>query len=153
VGVWQGVGGEAIVYDGCHVSFIEDLSNEPPILAGLRNIARAGVVDVRDYGDPAPYYRTAMVWRGARLHSRSILVEYRWIARWDGASMRLPAARLVRVRELEALSTSARMLLCARRVVPTEAQIAAEWGVPLRRRPPGPPNAVRDIFCPTDDCE
>lgn len=58
VGVWQSADREeAFAYDGCTVRFIDYLTQEPAIFAGERNIARAFVVNVRNFADPFPYFR------------------------------------------------------------------------------------------------
>lgn len=110
----------------------------------------AASFDVRDYGDPAPFYRTASEWRGPRLSSVSILYDDA-VARWDGSALRTASGPLVRVTAVDELGDTARALLCVDRVVPTEEQIAREMGLPVRERR-GPPDAIGDILCPTDDC-
>lgn len=151
-GVWQSASRDyAFVYDGCSVRLVDYLHREPAIFAGLRNVARAFVIDVRDYADPFPYFRTRARWDGERLQSVSIL-GLRTIATWDGERFWWPYPEphpYVRVRVAGELGRMARDLVFVERFTPTEAEIAAAAaGVPMPPDDGGPRDYVRDMMQP-----
>lgn len=134
VGVYQTADREAaFVYDGCTVRFVHTFGMEPPMFLGLRDVAGAFVVDVRDYAEPFPYFRAPASWRGPGLRSVSLLIE-RDFGRWDGVRFVAREGVYQRVERAEDLTDEARALLGVDRVVPTETELAERCGVPM----PGP---------------
>ncbi len=134
VGVWQDTTSSyALVFDGCYVSFEYTGAREHAPDADLRSLAGGAlVVEWRELGDPPPYFRAHARWQGDLLLSTSIIGE-RPVARWDGTAMRglwSGAGPLRRVSTVSALRRQARRLLCVDRVVPTEAELARERGIP-----------------------
>ncbi len=156
IGVWQSLDGDRVfVYDGCSVRFENSLSVPPEmaLFTGWRNVARAFTVDVRDYADPFPYFRTRATWSGDSLWSSSILAE-REVCRWDGERFTLGdgSSPFVRARNTADLGIVARDLLFADRFLPTEEELAAERGVPMPPEGLPPLDYIQSMMCPTGAC-
>lgn len=156
VGVWQAGGESTFVYDGCSVRFVYSFTVPPEMamFTGMRNIARAFVVDARDYADPMPYFRARAIWHGEWLTSTSILGT-RDVARWDGErfTWRDREQTYARVESVDELTPSSRDLLFTDRFIPTEEELAAERGVPMPPPDAPPLDYLESMMCPTGRCE
>jgi len=155
IGVWQTANSdESFVYDGCTVRYTNDLTQEPEMFAGLRNVALRFVADVREFADPFPYFRAPAEWRDDELWAVSLLGENQ-IAHWEYGRFwrRRPLRELSRVTRPEALTPKSRRLLDVETVVPTEAELAARHGVEMPPAGTPRPGLIQSIMCPTGDCD
>ena len=151
--MWQSHDREsALIYDGCSVRFVDFLPHDPIIFFGQRTIARAFHVEVQDYGEPFPYFRSRARWVGDWLQSVSI-IGLLHLGRWDGERFLLHTERpTIAATTIAELGTAARALLLVERSVPTEEELAAERGVPMPPADGCVPDYVERMMDPTTGC-
>lgn len=139
VGLWiDEVEGElAFVYDGCTVTFTWAMglrdSNDPfRYFQTERGLVR---VDIREYARPPSYFRARGRWEDdGTLVADSLVAPDLGGVRWDGETFQIlwgPRYRMRRVQDLSTVDERARLHLCPRSRVPTEAEWLEERGLPL----------------------